>query len=476
MSRITITEQNLTGSSITGKETDIVYVPGFSVATMSTKILPDDEYDAGNGGLGVPDHIPMLCSSLSDFERYFGSEPPAFATAQNYLAQTGGTGEGFPPESIPGYDQDTEQTANSVVWFEANDVDPSYIYAKELITQGIPVMYERINKLLPSDDNTDMTVANMYSELQNTIYPNNPTDSKLSDKGEYSIKFLTSGGYPVFEFSDNRITKNMISLAGGVGTTASTYEGRGDCVALIDHTDNPDRDLSGSKSVFKQIQELTGNLDYAAMFTPWGQFSLTNYYNFDDDNGYNLPGSFAYLSCLAKSIQTYPNWFAVAGVSRGLVPNLIAPHLNSKLSNSIAELYQPDGGISINAVTNIKPYGQCIWGNRTLVKNDENRTLSATAFLNTRNMVSDIKKQLYVAAKSLMFEQNTDVLWINFKSLVTPLLDQLLSGQGISGYKILKQETSQKEKLSAVVRIYPIYAVESFDIVVELSDEELTVE
>lgn len=471
MSRITITEQNLTGSPITSRETDIVYVPGFSIAMMSDKILPEDEYDA-RGGVGVQDHIPMLCLSIDDFERYFGDVPPTFKEQQKYPSQTGQTGQGFAPEAIPGYDQNTDTKADSVVWFEANDPDPSYIYAKELLTQGIPVLYERLNK-----EENQVRVDYMYTELGSVVYPNNPSTSKLSDKGEYSIKYLTSGGYPVFEYSNNIITNNMINLAGGVGNTSSTDAGRCDCVALIDHTDNPNRDLTGSKSVYKKISELSNNsLDYAAMFTPWGQFSLTNYYNFDDSEGYNLPGSFAYLSCLAKSIQTYPNWFAIAGVSRGIVPNLIAPHLNSKLTNSIAESYQPESGISINAITNIKPYGQCIWGNRTLYDNPENRTLSAVAFLNTRNMISDIKKQLYVAAKSLMFEQNTDVLWINFKSLITPLLDQLLSGQGISGYKILKQQTSQKEKLSAVVRIYPIYAVESFDIVVELSDEELTVE
>jgi len=72
-----------------------------------------------------------------------------------------------------------------------------------------------------------------------------------------------------------------------------------------------------------------------------------------------------------------------------------------------------------------------------------------------------------VAAISLMFEQNTVILWEKFKSLVSPLLNRLQSGQGISGYKIIKVPTPEdKTKLAAIIRIYPIYAIESFEITI----------
>ena len=63
-----------------------------------------------------------------------------------------------------------------------------------------------------------------------------------------------------------------------------------------------------------------------------------------------------------------------------------------------------------------------------------------------------------------MFEQNTDILWINFLALVTPLLDQMVSGYGITNYKIIKLPPSDRTKINVKIRIYPIYAVESFDI------------
>jgi hypothetical protein len=42
--------------------------------------------------------------------------------------------------------------------------------------------------------------------------------------------------------------------------------------------------------------------------------------------------------------------------------------------------------------------------------------------------------------------------------------------QGISDYKFIKNETSQKATLSAKIRIVPIEAVEDFDISIFLED------
>ena len=75
-----------------------------------------------------------------------------------------------------------------------------------------------------------------------------------------------------------------------------------------------------------------------------------------------------------------------------------------------------------------------------------------------------------------MFEQNNEVLWLNFKSLLMPLLDQMVSGEGLSSYKVIKNVTQDKTKLSATIRLYPVYAIESFEIMITLEDEEVTVQ
>lgn len=305
--------------------------------------------------------------------------------------------------------------------------------------------------------------ASMSAETDNLF-------EKLEDKGEYQIKFITSGAYPTFEYDNNSITNIMLRTAGT----------RGDCVALIDHTNNINRALTGDTSVYKALQGLSelnvGTVNnpedarrYGAMFTPYASYRISTLNNITEI----LPGSFAYLNSLAVSVKTNANWYAVAGVTRGLVPNLL--QLSQNVTGAIADAIQPiKDGISINPITNIKPYGYCIWGNRTLNKNEEG--LIASSFLNVRMLANDVKKVVYTAAKKLTFELNTDVLWLNFKSEIEPTLDKMVSGNGLTGYRILRKATTKRATIEAVVRLFVVEAVEDWDITIELSDTTVTVQ
>lgn len=301
---------------------------------------------------------------------------------------------------------------------------------------------------------------------------------KLEDKGQYSVKYITSGGYPTYFVGEETIALSMMNVAAL----------RGDAVAIIDHEYDISRPLTykDPKSIYYSVNKTFKSQEdatYAAMFTPYGQYSLTRV-----GGKTIMPASFGYLKSLATAIKTSPNWLAMAGVSRGQVPGYTPIDGYPIITNVIAENYQPkqaDGEgintIGINAITNIRPYGQCIWGNRTLAMTP---SLGGEPknFLNTRNMISDIKKLAYTTAKELMFEQNSDTLWLKFKSGVSPLLEQLRSGNGISDYKLIKGTTHYdgtqlaRNELAAVIRIYPMYAVEYFEITVVVTDEDVAVE
>ena len=134
-----------------------------------------------------------------------------------------------------------------------------------------------------------------------------------------------------------------------------------------------------------------------------------------------------------------------------------------------------EGSKAVNVVAEIRPYGNIVWGNRTLfpvTRDPETDTigLKASSFLNIRHLCCDIKKVLFRAARRFTFEPNSDALWVNFKGAITPLLEEMRTGQGIKGYKLIKESTDQKATLKAVVKIIPIEAVEDFDLTVELSD------
>ena len=321
-----------------------------------------------------------------------------------------------------------------------------------------------------------ISIANMYDSLS-SVYAIN--DSGLADKGNYSIKYLTSGGYPTYEYSQNSLVAKMLNLC----------QERGDCVAFIDHTDNPYRNqnIDQPGSLYYAIKnDLTFQTsgEFATMFTPWATYNRTTT-DLDEqlrkaknyDATVRMPGSFAYFLSLGDSLTVNPNWLAVAGVARGLVQNLASGGMTTNIPNGTADKMSPRDAISINPITNIKPYGYTIWGNRTLKNNATEGNLTATSFLNVRNLVSDIKKEVYRTARRLTFEQNSDILWINFKSKITPTLDKMLTGYGLSNYKIVKnKEASEKFKLVANIKLYPIYAVEEFDITVSFEEEDVTVE
>lgn len=608
MSKIWISEIDETSVfNTTNMVTDIVFVPGYSVAPIS----------AEEGSLVADALSPVRCNSVAEFERYFGGVTPVFTSAQAYPSEFFGSTES---------DIATDGTSRNLL--DKGSPDTGYIYAKELLTAGIPVVYYRVNKSIsdlkiedmykaiselsygklectaqytttgdvlktisvdsskfteyftgsgdykftkdsngirasvtysgdtfsativdelktiekkestntitltftndawdkdpvaygiditgiPTNDDTITitysTVATGYNSLTTgLIYTasdigidfgsDTPPDelsvhlirfeSELLDRGACSFKYLTSGGYPTFSNKTGVLVNAMISVCAT----------RGDAVALIDHTDNPGRDLVGNSSVFSVVNSSTyqtiarstvmkgRNADvieifgtYGAMFTPCQDVQLVNSYKkygaggklYALDSHIVMPASFAYLMCLAKTIQNNPSWVATAGVTRGRVTTNQSRVLKP-LTNSIADSYQPDNLIAVNPITKVNPYGYCIMGNRTLVDNSIKGGTTALSFLNIRNMVSDVKKQVYIAAQSVLFDQNTEITWINFVSLITPILDKMKNTNGISNYKIIRLEGSDRTNINVAIRLYPIYAIESFDVKIYLNDQ-----
>ena len=309
----------------------------------------------------------------------------------------------------------------------------------------------------------NFSVSKMYDYLnQENTY------KKLSSRGDYSIKYITSGGYPTFEYNGNSITDKMLKAAAE----------RGDATALIDHTPLNSRSLVGTGSVYESVKTYcSGNLvsetlkepvyTYGAMYTPYALYNTTLVSNVE------LPGSFAYLAALANSVVSNANWYSVAGVSRGEIPGIVA--LSQNITDSIASAYTPKDNISINPILNVRPYGLVIWGNRTLKNNRTKGELTATSFMNIRQLVSDVKKVVYSASRRLTFEPNNDILWINFKSLVTPTLDEMLHDNGLTEYELKKQKAEDSTTLKARIILKCVEAVEDFDITISLTDSESTI-
>ena len=220
---------------------------------------------------------------------------------------------------------------------------------------------------------------------------------------------------------------------------------------------------------------------FAAAFAPWINAKI-------DYKDVLVPGSAGYLLAYANSVKSNPVWYAAAGTFRGIIPELTS--VSIEFSNADCEVLQArsatgevalddaedNKGIAINPIAYVSPYGYIVWGNRTLKDNAGSDSLTATSFLNIRVLATEIAKTVYSAARRYTFEQNNNVLWANFKSMITPLLDRMQSGNGINGYKITKLNADRRGILKARITIIPIEAVEDFDIevVMENSIAEVT--
>lgn len=179
----------------------------------------------------------------------------------------------------------------------------------------------------------------------------------------------------------------------------------------------------------------------------------------------------AYLYSIAKGNA---EWLAVAGASRGESSMTLScgPITESK----IIEMQPSDKGRAINPIINSNPWGVRIWGARTAEAIDSTTGIKGSHFANIRVLLCDIKKRLYAASKKYQFEQNNDVLWVQYQSYVNTLLDEMQSTYGIAGYKWTKiTDNVPGNKLKCKLEITPVEPVDDFDINIKLTDEISTV-
>lgn len=535
MPRITITERDLTSTGLSQVASNAVYIPGYAV-------------------MG-PINEPTLCNTKDEFISIFGTLPYRFKEKQTFTGVT---------------------TAKTDFYkFEAGEYERSYIYAREVLERGLPVIYTRIftqsennwkasaisgdgvltltakqvgavgkaiyykveadaktsiYTLTIGRDAVDIGVpaaaaeiykivfdvakvtsdtiyyADVQSHLVDLKWSDSPTAlvatdeialslpvaaegdefnvadiyakdgvytdlARIADKAEYQVKFLTTGAYPSFESKVTTGEKSFIDLSKSLVEAAAS---RGDCVALIDAMPDPTRVLTGTGSVIAALRgaPFDGG-EYGAMFTPAGIYKCSTV----NSNLVMLP-SFGYVTAYSQSVQNNPSWLAVAGAVRGKVTNLVS-NIGPRITSGVIDDYQQDDKISINPITTVRPYGVLIWGNRTLLDNSKvvgNAVagLTASSFLNIRSLLCDLKKVIYSTCNGLTFEQNSDILWINFKAGIIPTLDQMKTGGGLRDYEIKRTKADKKAQLKATIRLYAIEAVEDFDITIELADSEVT--
>ena len=450
MPKIRINEHNMTGVIQKSPISNIIYIP-----IPTDKAVP----------LTDKGKVVSICYSRKELENRIGSR----LVKKIELPST----EGTTVKAAEGTTVKAEDVKESIELAKKSRV--MYNIATRLIDLGFPVLVEGVaatEKTITVNEKTKETAKVKVVEI--------PTDSinLLKDKSLFDIRFLTSGIDAV----------NNASLIG-------VADERQDCIALI----NLDETATGFDYKVATIRAgfATKPSVYAAGFTPWfysehptlikgveDSTTVSDKPATEEAEKVAIPAAYGYLFAYGRMLaNNAAEWQAVAGPERGIIPEL--SDVCYTYSYEDVEILQARGadkfvklddaadnvGVAINPIAWVRPNGYILYGNRTLKKNDAKKKTTAQSFLNIRNGINAIKKVMYDAGRTFVFEQNTEVLWINFKNYITPLLDRMQSSDGLLGYTFVKVATDAKARLKAKLTVIPVEAVEDFDLDVYLVDD-----
>ena len=450
MPKIRINEHDMTGVIQKSPISNIIYIP----------ILTDEAVPLTDKG-----KVVSICYSRKELENRIGSH----LVKKTALPST--PSESATVKAAEGTTVKAEDVKESIEWAKKSRV--MYNIATRLIDLGFPVLVEGVaatEKTITVDEKTVKKVKEVAI----------PTDSinLLKDKSLFDIRFLTSG----IDVVNN---ESLIGVA----------DERQDCIALI-NLDETATDFDYKVATIRAGFEKNPSV-YAAGFTPWfysehptlikGVEDLTTVSDkpaTKEAEEVAIPAAYGYLFAYGRMLaNNAAEWQAVAGPERGIIPELSdvfytysyedVEILQARAADKLVELDDATDnvGIAINPIAWVRPNGYILYGNRTLKKNDAKKKTTAQSFLNIRNGVNAIKKVMYDAGRTFVFEQNTEVLWINFKNYITPLLDRMQSSDGLLGYTFVKVATDAKARLKAKLTVIPVEAVEDFDLDVYLVDD-----
>lgn len=446
MPKIRINEYDMTGVIQKSPISNIIYIP----------ILTDEAVPLTEKG-----KVVSICYSRNELKNRIESH----LVKKIELPST--EGATVKAEDVTATKESIEQAKKSQVM---------YNIATRLIDLGFPVLVEGV-----TTTEKEITVVEEEKEKKvkvKVVEIPAASINLLKDKSLFDIRFLTSG----IDVVNN---ESLIEVA----------DERQDCIALI-NLDETATDFDYTVATVRA--GFAGNSNaYAAGFTPWfysehptlikgveDLITVNDKPSTKEAENVAIPAAYGYLFAYGRMLaNNAAEWQAVAGPERGIIPELSdvfytysyedVEILQARAADKLVELDDATDnvGIAINPIAWVRPNGYILYGNRTLKNNDAKKKTTAQSFLNIRNGVNAIKKVMYDAGRTFVFEQNTEVLWTNFRNYITPLLDRMQSSDGLLGYTFVKVATDAKARLKAKLTVIPVEAVEDFDLDVYLVDD-----
>lgn len=302
--------------------------------------------------------------------------------------------------------------------------------------------------------------SEIRTEICNAISTEGALDD-LKDPYQYDFDVAISAGFPQYTEGAEKmdpVDKALFELAAGRGTSIFLVDG--------------DRTWDDA-----QMYSYCGlfNSSFSAAFGPWSYAQLTNL-------GVTalLPGSYSMIVAWAQSCSDgNPLWMAPAGVKRASLgsffKNTYYPVGKKTLDMWQNHDYVQPGQYSVNPIMKAKQYGYVIYGNSTLLKTRDDGATSMLQSFSVRVMANLIKSRAFDVSLSLQFDQLTNDLFVQFKSLLGVYMDQLRYQNALYDYEIVLANNTltsadlNEKRVPVIIRISPNPAAENFDIALEIT-------
>jgi len=253
---------------------------------------------------------------------------------------------------------------------------------------------------------------------------------------------------------------NLIAVPGDtrdgvISELISIAEVRQDCLALIDPPSGLDVqevvDWHNGLGTNANDPKAPLSTSYASLSWPWIQV----YDSWNDVDVWVPPSAFVSRH-MALTDRDYEIWYAPAGLRRGRLADV----LDVEYSPTLGEREYLYGGRAgewgvnaINPFVKFQGLGIVRWGQRTL-----QRYPTALDRENVRRLLLYMRKIIATAVMYLVFEPNDPVMWSQFRSLVTPVLESIKSRRGIVDYQVVMDESTNtpevRDRNEAVGLIY----------------------
>lgn len=321
------------------------------------------------------------------------------------------------------------------------------------------------------------TVSNFIKVTDNTAVPAPPANTATTglnltggtdgipvdpDAQDDLVIGNATAGTGLYTFSETeQIDVDLVATPGRSSTAVvralidlcETY--RQDALAIID----PPFGLTVNEIINWQngvhpLNNTRLDTDFAALYYPWVE--MTDTFN---NIPVWVPPSGSVLAAICQSDAISGPWYAPAGLTRGVVPNI-----NNVFSRpTLAERDLMYG--NNNAINPIITYpditGFVIWGQKTL-----QRTPTALDRVNVRRMLFYVEKTIKNIAKQYLFEPNNAATRSAFITACSQVLTNLVNNNGAQDFVVKCDEelnTSDviaRNELRARIGIVPVYAIE----------------